>query len=242
MQILGDGSAHCVRGDSVLTHTWESKYPHLLTNSFKNGRFTKVFTNPPFGAPLKIKYKDAKKSGLSITEYVDTGKDIELGLAMFNRCYDLLKDKGRLCIVLPETYFFSPSYKFVRDWVKDRLKPICAANVPMDAFQGFCRAKTNLYIFEKIDKKKTNVNLESDLVTFLNPQTCGIYKNGSDRFIVNSAGERTKIIDNELLRLAIKYQNGQNDEMFTVPLADTYKADVLVPQYYDYSLQRPFDE
>ncbi len=106
MQILGDGSAHCVRGDSVLTHTWESKYPHLLTNSFKNGRFTKVFTNPPFGAPLKIKYKDAKKSGLSITEYVDTGKDIELGLAMFNRCYDLLKDKGRLCIVLPETYFF----------------------------------------------------------------------------------------------------------------------------------------
>lgn len=242
MQILGDGSAHCVRGDSVLTHTWESKYPHLLTNSFKNGRFTKVFTNPPFGSPLKIKYKDAKKSGLSITEYVDTGKDIELGLAMFNRCYDLLKDKGKLCIVLPETYFFSPSYKFVRDWVKDRLKPICVANVPMDAFQGFCRAKTNLYIFEKIDKKKTNINPESDFVIFLNPQTCGIYKNGSDRFIVNSAGERTETIDNELLRLAIKYQNGQNDEMFSVLLADTYKADVLVPQYYDYSLQRPFDE
>ena len=81
MQILGDGSAHCVRGDSVLTHTWGSKYPHLLTNSFKNGRFTKAFTNHPFGAPLKIKYKDAKKSGLSIAEYVDTGKDIELELA-----------------------------------------------------------------------------------------------------------------------------------------------------------------
>ena len=242
MQILGDGSAHCVRGDSVLTHTWESKYPHLLTNSFKNGRFSKVFTNPPFGAPLKIKYKDAKKSGLSIADYVDTGKDIELGLAMFNRCYDLLKDKGRLCIVLPETYFFSPSYKFVRDWVNDRLKPICVANVPMDAFQGFCRAKTNLYIFEKIDKKKTNINLESDIVTFLNPQTCGIYKNGSDRFVVNSAGERTKTIDNELLRLAIKYQQRQNDEAFCVPLSETLKADVLVPQYYDYSLQHPFEQ
>ena len=61
MQILGDGSAHCVRGDSVLTHTWRTKYPHLLTNSFKDGRFTKVFTNPPFGAPLKVKYTDAKK-------------------------------------------------------------------------------------------------------------------------------------------------------------------------------------
>lgn len=55
MQILNDGSAHCVRGDSVLTHTWKVKYPHLLSNQFKNGRFTKIFTNPPFGAPLKIR-------------------------------------------------------------------------------------------------------------------------------------------------------------------------------------------
>ena len=62
MQILGDGSAQCVRGDRILTHTWRTKYPHLLINSFKDGRFTKVFTNPPFGAPLKVEYTDAKKS------------------------------------------------------------------------------------------------------------------------------------------------------------------------------------
>ena len=111
MQILGDGSANCVRGDSVLTYTWTDKYTHLLTNSFKNGRFSKVFTNPPFGAPLKIKYSDAKKSGLSIADKVMAGKDIELGLAMFNRCCDLLKDGGQMCIVLPETYFFSPFYQ-----------------------------------------------------------------------------------------------------------------------------------
>ena len=34
--------------------------------------------------------------------------------------------------------------------MKDRLKPLIVANVPMEAFQGFCRAKTNFYIFEKI--------------------------------------------------------------------------------------------
>lgn len=108
MQILGDGSAHCVRGDSVLTCSWKSKYPHLLTNSFKDGRFTKVFTNPPFGAPLKVKYSDAKKASLRIADYIEKGKDIELGLAMFNRCCDLLKPGDKMCIVLPETYFFSP--------------------------------------------------------------------------------------------------------------------------------------
>ena len=242
MQILGDGSAHCVRGDSVLTHTWKTKYPHLLTNSYKDGRFTKIFTNPPFGAPLKVKYSEAKKAGLSITDYVEAGKDIELGLTMFNRCCDLLRTGGRMCIVLPETYFFSPSYGYVRKWVKDRLKPICVANVPMDAFQGFCRAKTNLYIFEKLDSKKTNLNLKKDKVVIMNPQTCGIYKNGSDRFVVDKDGKRTNVIDNELLRLANEYASGHMKELFVVPLSKTYASDVLVPRYYDQSLQQPFEK
>jgi type I restriction enzyme M protein len=240
MQILGDGSAHCVRGDSVLTYSWKSKYTHLLTNSFKDGRFTKVFTNPPFGAPLKVKYSDAKKAGLSIADYIEKGKDIELGLAMFNRCCDLLKPEGKMCIVLPETYFFSPSYKYVREWVKERLKPICVANVPMDAFQGFCRAKTNLYIFEKLDAGKSNLDLEHDAVTIMNPQTCGIYKNGSDRFVVDESGQRTDAIDNELLKQAIMYENSDESGFTEVPLSLVYQKDILVPRYYDQTLEVPF--
>ena len=213
----------------------------MLSNQFKNGRFTKVFTNPPFGAPLKIKYSDAKKSGLSIADYVETGKDIELGLAMFNRCYDLLREGGRICIVLPETYFFSPSYKYVREWVKERMKPICVANVPMDAFQGFCRAKTNLYIFEKLHEDKSNLHEDSDVVTFMNPQTCGIYKNGSDRFVVDETGKRTDVIDNKLLEQAIEYSQGEKKNQYDIALSTIYKSDVLVPQYFDQSLQQPFE-
>ncbi len=240
MQILNDGSAHCVRGDSVLTHTWKNKYQHLLSNQFKNGRFTKIFTNPPFGTNLKIKYSEAKKSGLSLLEYVETGKDIELGLLMFNRCYDLLKEGGRLCIVLPETYFFSPSYKYVRDWAFTRMKPICVANVPMDAFQGFCRAKTNLYIFEKLPSDFSGYT-GSEEVLFLNPSTCGIYKNGSDRFVVDAQGKRTDVIDNKLLDYSIQVANGDLSNAFSVPLQKVIASDVLVPQYYDLSLQSPFE-
>ena len=240
MQILGDGSAHCVRGDSVLTHLWGTKYQHLLTNSFKNDRFTKIFTNPPFGAPLKVKYADAKKSELSIVDYIEPGKDIELGLTMFNRCCDLLRPGGQMCIVLPETYFFSPSYKYVRDWVRERLKPVCVANIPMDAFQGFCRAKTNLYVFEKLDSEKTNIDERKDVVTFIDSQTCGIYKNGSDRFVVDSAGNRTEEIDNQLLCDVIKYSNGQREEFKTVTIKETQDRDVLVPRYYDSQFEVPF--
>ena len=238
MQILDDGSAHCVRGDSVLTHTWETQYPHLKSNQFNNGRFSKVFTNPPFGAPLKVKYSDAKKAGLSIVTYIETGKDIELGLAMFNRCHDLLKVGGMMCIVLPETYFFSPSYAYVREWAKTRLKPICVANVPMEAFQGFCRAKTNLYIFQKIAPDSTFG--DDEVVDFINPQTCGIYKNGSQRFKVDVTGSRTSVIDNELLDMAKEYSEGHSQ--FAVPLTSIYQKDVLVPQYYDMSYRTGFEQ
>lgn len=147
-----------------------------------------------------------------------------------------------MCIVLPETYFFSSSYKYVREWVKERLKPVCVANVPMEAFQGFCRAKTNLYIFEKLDLNKENLDLMQGAVTIMNPQTCGIYKNGSDRYVVDSNGKRTDEIDNELLKQASLYQASGGKWFESVPVQKTYDKDGLVPRYYDRALDEPFDD
>lgn len=151
MQIAGDGSANCVRGDSIRTHTWARAFPHLNHPHFKNGRFSVIATNPPFGQNLKISAQDSRLAGLEIAKKgTSSYNDLEIGLLYLERCYDLLKVGGRLGIVLPETYFFSSNYLFVLDWIKTRLRPVVVANIPMDAFQGFCRAKTNFYVFEKI--------------------------------------------------------------------------------------------
>jgi type I restriction enzyme M protein len=72
------------------------------------------------------------------------------------RAHDLLKVGGKVGIVLPETYFFSTNYRWLFEWLKPRLRPIVVANVPMEAFQGFCRAKTNFYVFEKIAPRRAN--------------------------------------------------------------------------------------
>lgn len=151
MQIAGDGSAHCVRGDAIRTHTWGRDFPHLRDGKFKNGRFSVVVTNPPFGANLKVSAQDARLSELDIAKSMGSHyEDFEIGLLFFNRAYELLRQGGRLGIILPETYFFSSNYQFVFDWMKSRFRPKVVANVPMEAFQGFCRAKTNFYVFEKI--------------------------------------------------------------------------------------------
>ena len=152
MQIAGDGSAHCVRGDSVRPHNWTRDFPHLLGGSYRNGRFSVIITNPPFGQNLKVSATDSRLSDIDIARAGgEVYQDMEIGLIFLKRAHDWLKKGGRLGIVLPETYFFSTNYGFLFDWLKPRLRPIVVANIPMEAFQGFCRAKTNFYVFEKID-------------------------------------------------------------------------------------------
>ncbi len=151
MQIAGDGSAHIVRGDSVRTYKWHDDYPHLTSGNFRNGRFTVVVTNPPFGKKLKVSAEHSRLSGLDIAKRGgENYSPMEIGLIFLQRSHQLLKKGGKLGIVLPETYFFSPNYQFIFNWMQPRFRPLVVANIPMDAFQGFCRAKTNFYVFEKI--------------------------------------------------------------------------------------------
>jgi len=151
MQILGDGSAHCARGDSIRTYLWASDFPQLQSGIFANGRFTVVLTNPPFGTNLKVPARDARRGSLDIAcAKRGSWEELETGLIFLNRSWQLLMSGGRLCIVLPETYLFSPQYAFLQQWLQKRFRTLGVINIPMEAFQGFCRAKTNLYIFEKI--------------------------------------------------------------------------------------------
>jgi len=155
MQIAGDGSAHCARGDSVRTSKWAKDFPHLASGTFKDGRFSVVVTNPPFGQNLKVSANDSRLSRLDIAKIEnDNFQDLEIGLVFLQRAHQLLKMGGRVGIVLPETYFFSNNYSFIFEWLKPRFQPIVVANVPMEAFQGFCRAKTNFYVLKKIGEGK----------------------------------------------------------------------------------------
>lgn len=151
MQIAGDGSAHTVRGDSIRTHNWARDFGHLEHPNWKDGRFSVIVTNPPFGQNLKVSATDSRLAGFELAKKGgETFADLEIGLLFLERCHRWLKKNGRLGIVLPETYFFSTNYLFLFEWMKPRFRPIIVANVPMEAFQGFCRAKTNFYVFQKI--------------------------------------------------------------------------------------------
>lgn len=157
MMVMGDGSTHINIGDSLREDRWAKDYPHL-PQALRDSSFTAVLTNPPFGERLKMSARDCKSNGYTISEAAAGGsgeyKDLEIGLVFLERAHRLLIPGGRVAIILPETYFFSPSYSFVHEWMDGRFIRRGEFNIPMEAFQGFCRAKTNLYILEKTAPKR----------------------------------------------------------------------------------------
>ncbi|WP_280243067.1 HsdM family class I SAM-dependent methyltransferase [Nocardia abscessus] len=149
MVSLGDGSVNIHAGDSIREDRWKSDYTHLV-GPLSDGSFTVVLTNPPFGQNLKIGKVDAQRNRYSIAiNEKGQYRPLEIGLIFLERSHRLLMKGGRLGIILPETYFFSSTYKWLPEWLESRFILRAAINIPMEAFQGFCRAKTNLYIFEK---------------------------------------------------------------------------------------------
>lgn len=157
-----DGSTHVLQGDSIRSHKWKESFPRLdqeLGNPHEADgvarKFTVVVTNPPFGEKLKVSAADARAGAYTISKAAAAGTkveyvDLEIGLIFLEHAYRLLQVGGRLGIVLPETYFFSFSYRWLTNWLEGRLKLRGMINIPMEAFEEFCRAKTNFYIFEKI--------------------------------------------------------------------------------------------
>ncbi|MEA3235724.1 N-6 DNA methylase [Pseudomonas mosselii] len=162
-----DGSTHVLQGDSVRVNSWPANFPHLQTELGSKHqadgvarKFTVVLTNPPFGESLKVSAADARAGKYTISKAAALGKkseyvELEIGLIFLEHAYRLLQVGGRVGIILPETYFFSFSYRWLPDWLDGRMKLRGMVNIPMEAFEEFCRAKTNFYIFEKISETST---------------------------------------------------------------------------------------
>lgn len=160
MLTIGDGSTHTYLGDSLRKHLWSTTF-HELQTALAPNTFTCIVTNPPFGQNLKMSPVDAKAARIEIAKkslknpdgtfsfHTTKYEERELGILFLERCYELLVVGGRLGIILPETYMFSPSYGWLRQWLLERFTYRAILNIPMEAFQGFCRAKTNFYILEK---------------------------------------------------------------------------------------------
>lgn len=172
MVAMQDGSTHVLLGDAIRVAEWPTSYTRLrdelgsATSPELHEQFTVVITNPPFGENLKVKGADLRASGFTISEAAAMKKgkhvDLEIGLAYLELAHRLLRLGGRVGIILPETYFFSHKYRWLSGWLQERFAIRGMLNVPMEAFEEFCRAKTNFYIMEKVGNGLSLEPVESE--------------------------------------------------------------------------------
>ena len=203
LTLLGDGRAHVYRADTIDRSDWKQR-PDDLTRVVTAGTFDQVMTNPPFGAKLKVDAQVGREEGLQVcrawewsgSAWEPTGdwKDEQLGLAFFERDLNLLADSGRMAIVLPETFLFSTSFKWFIDWVCRTVTLTHVVDVPMVAFEEFCRAKTCILFVQKNQPPK-----EHQIVMSF-PKSIGQDKRGKPLFRIDGHGERKEEahLDNEM--------------------------------------------
>ena len=162
MILHGDGSTNIFVKDGLLPFSEYTKEtaPNVLNKSVKdklyldkevNREFDVIITNPPFSVDLD---NDTKKKVKD--EFVFGEKKNSENL-FIERYYQLLRENGRLGVVLPESVFDTTENKYIRLFIYKYFKVKAVVSLPQVTFEPFTSTKTSLLFAQK----KTKVEVES---------------------------------------------------------------------------------
>ena len=239
MTLIGDGTSGVVCDDSLETkENWKA----LTNQKIKLGSFDMLLTNPPFGSKIPVrgeeklkqfelghKWKQDKKSN---QWKKTTLKDKESPQILFiERCLQLLKDGGKMAMILPEGIFGNPTDRYIWRFLLSKTKIEAIISIPAESFQPNTSFKTTILILKK-KKIQRNYKIFMSIAN-----TCGHNKNG--KIIYTLDKDKNKIIDDEISLISKKYKQFKNNQIikkyhlgFKIDFSKI-KNDIFVPYYYE---------
>lgn len=160
MVMSGDGHANVFHVNSLAYPNWE--HPEEIAkikiainksltemgdieNPYYNdarGTFDIIFTNPPFGAKVRVEQDIAKRYELS--KYSDAPE-----VLFIEACYDYLKPGGKMAIVLPDGILGNPNMLNIREWILDKFKILASVDLAVEAFMPQVGVQASLLFLEK---------------------------------------------------------------------------------------------
>lgn len=212
------------------------------------GSFDVVLTNPPFGAKIPVVGSELlgqyslghewlrTEEGLACTKKVLDKQSPQV--LFIERCLQLLKDGGRMGIVLPEGVFGNPSDKYIWEFIRRTANVIGVVSLAQETFQPSTHTKTSVLFLEK------NKNARRPIFMGIAAKV-GHNKNGKTTHKLAKDGsplldlDGKKIIDDELPAIAQNFNLARKNKLittgklgFTVP-NDVIQDHVFIPEYYD---------
>lgn len=160
MVMAGDGHANIFHVNSLAYPNWEhpeeiEKINASISKSLSEmkdidnaygsdarEKFDMVFTNPPFGAKVKVEQEIASQYHLS--KYSDAPE-----VLFIEACYNFLKPGGKMAIVLPDGILGNPNNLPVREWILDKYKILASVDLAVEAFLPQVGVQASLLFLQK---------------------------------------------------------------------------------------------
>jgi type I restriction enzyme M protein len=171
MVMAGDGHANIFHVNSLAYPNWEhpeeiEKINKAINQSLKKmkddvaygsdarGKFDMIFTNPPFGAKVKVEQEIASRYFLS--KFSDAPE-----VLFIEACYEFLKEGGRMAIVLPDGILGNPATLPVREWILEKFKVLASIDLAVEAFLPQVGVQASLLFLQKNTETERQIALDS---------------------------------------------------------------------------------
>ena len=185
MTLVGDGTTGIFCEDSLdIQKNWKQETQIKI----EFGTFDILLTNPPFGSKIKVEGEEKLKQFDLSHNWKRNKKDNEFKkgnlkakespqILFIERCLQLLKDNGKMAIVLPDGIFGNESDSYVRNWILKNAKIVAIIDVPLETFLPHTGTKTSILVLQKVMKEK----LPKDYQIFLaSVEYCGHDRRGKE--------------------------------------------------------------
>ncbi|MBT2564698.1 N-6 DNA methylase [Pedobacter sp. ISL-68] len=181
MVMAGDGHANVFHVNSLAYPNWEhpdeiekietamkkslSKTEKVESqmNDDAREKFDIIFTNPPFGAKVRVEREIANQYFLS--KYSDAPE-----VLFIEACYNYLKPNGKMAIVLPDGILGNPNTLPVREWILDKFKILASIDLPVEAFLPQVGVQASLLFLQKkteLERQLAQDSEEEDYEIFM---------------------------------------------------------------------------
>ncbi|TRX05822.1 methylation-associated defense system DNA methyltransferase MAD2 [Flavobacterium gawalongense] len=173
MVMAGDGHANVFHVNSLAYPKWDhpeelAKIESAINRSLEvmgdiedrynndaRGTFDMIFTNPPFGAKVKVEKEVAERYELS--KYSDAPE-----VLFIEACFNFLKPGGKMAIVLPDGILGNPNMVNVREWILNKFKILATVDLAVEAFMPQVGVQASLLFLEKKTELSRQLAQESD--------------------------------------------------------------------------------
>ncbi|MFN0280008.1 MAG: N-6 DNA methylase [Pyrinomonadaceae bacterium] len=181
MNLVGDGTTGIFCEDSLIN---PAKWKPETQLKIQLGTFDILLTNPPFGSKITVVGEDKLKQfdtaykwtfdeDADRWEKTNRLKDQEEPQVLFiERCLALLKDGGKMAMVLPSGILGNEQQEYLRQYILDRGHLFAIIELPFETFSPNVTINTSVLFIQK-----NPANKKQEIFISIN-ETCGHDKKG----------------------------------------------------------------